>query len=134
MRFFAIITIILALCPSTLEARNIVKKGKFGVARNDNFVTFSYVLTYLGDSYKEGHVAFRLDFKDNKGYDLASEIDTTETFLKKFKGISIQGKVERRSLNSAVLLFPVEEGFILKGKINLYTVILGYKLRKTFKI
>jgi len=133
MRFFVVITIILVFCTSTLAAKGIEKKGNFGLVISENFITFSYVITYLGESYKEDYVAFRLDFKDNKGYDLPSEIDESQTILKKSKRINIQGKVERQSMSSAVLLFPVEDGFVLKGKIKLYTVIFSYKLKKDFK-
>ncbi|HUU28663.1 MAG TPA: hypothetical protein VM123_12705 [archaeon] len=134
MRFFAVTAIIFAFCASTLAAKDIEKKGSFGVVIHENFVKFNYVITYLGDSYKENFIAFRLDFEDNKGYDMPNEIKESETILKNIKNKSIQGKVERQSASSAVLLFPLNEDFTLSGKAKLYTVIIGYKLKKDFNI
>lgn len=134
MRFLTAIIIFMAFSASSMSARQIEKKGSFGVVIQANFVKFNYVITYLGDSYKENHHAFRLDFEDNKGYDITSAIEEEKTHLKTRKNKTIQGKVERQSIRSAILLFPKDNDEPLKGKTTLYTVILGYKLKKSIRI
>ena len=123
----------LALSAAIVHADSTEKKGSFGLVINDNFVKFSYIITHLGESYKEGHISFQIDFDDNKGYDLASEIDEAATKLKAGKK-DIVGKVEIKSASSAVLLFPIEKEDDLKGTVKLYSNIMGYKLQKNFRL
>ncbi len=115
------------------SADEISERGSFGVVINQTFVYFSYVMTCIGESETaEGHAAFFLEFKDNKGYDIPSEIDDTETYLK--IGVKkITGKVERKSVESVMLLFPLEDGQKLKGRVTVYTRIFGSKLKKAFR-
>jgi hypothetical protein len=134
MRFLLTTIFLLALSFSSLAAKKLEKNGSFGVVLYNNFVKFDYVLSYLGESYKENHWAFRLDFEDNKGFDIASEIVEEKTILEAREINPVQGKVDRKSDTSVVLLFPKEDKTLLKGKVNLYTVILGYKLKKNFRI
>ncbi len=117
---------------STASAEEISEKGSFGVVINQNFVHFSYVLTYLGKSETEGHVAFELAFDDNKGYDIPSEIDDSDTLLKTRRE-QFEGKTERKDINTVLLLFPVENPRDLKGRITVYTRIFGSKLKKKFR-
>lgn len=133
MKLFVTVAFLMACSASLVIAKQIEKKGSFGVVVHDNFVKFSYVITYLGESYKEDHFTFRLDFEDNKGYDLPSEIEEEETILKDRRKKALQGKVERKSVRSAMLLFPKNNDEPLKGRATLYTVILGYKLKKNIK-
>jgi hypothetical protein len=131
LALFAVLSIPV-LAAETAESTE--KKGSFGVVINENFVKFNYVITYLGESYKEKNLAFRLDFEDNKGFDIPSQINESETYLKNYKNESIQGKVERQSVTSVILLFPLKNETSWKGKAKLYTVIVGYKLKKDFNI
>ena len=134
MRFLLTIVFLSALSFSSLAAKKFEKNGSFAVVLYDNFIKFDYVLSYLGESYEENHWAFRLDFKDNNGFDIASEIVEEETMLKARKINPVQGKVDRQSDTSVMLLFPKEDKTLLKGKVDLRTVILGYKLKKNFRI
>jgi len=134
IKLFASLAAILTFCSLLLGANKLERKGSFGVVINNNFVHFSYVLTYLGESYKEGYIAFRLDFEDNKGFDLTSEIDESETVLKNLRNQKLKGKIERKTASTAVILFPKKEDYKLSGKTRLTTSVMGYKLRKTFKL
>ena len=133
IKLIVTLAFLMACSTSSITAKQIEKKGSFGVVVHDTFVKFSYVITYLGESYKENHHAFRLDFEDNKGYDLASEIDEEETIFKDRRNKVFQGKVERKSARSVMLLFPKDDDEPLKGRTTLYTVILGYKLKKNIR-
>lgn len=124
----------LAIAVNAFSADSVEKKGSFGVVVRENFVKFSYVLTYLGNAYKEDHIAFQIDFDDSKGYDISNEIDENETILKDGRNNTIQGKVERKTASSSILIFPVEKTDDLKGQAKLYTRIMGYRLKQTFKI
>jgi hypothetical protein len=134
MKLAVTVAFFMACSASFIIAKQIEKKGSFGVVIHKNFVKFSYVITYLGDSYKENHHAFRLDFEDNKGYNLSSEIEEEKTILKNRKNETIQGIVEIKSVRSVILLFPKNDDEPLRGKTTLYTVILGYKLKKDINI
>jgi len=134
MRFFMAVALLMACSVSSIDAKQIEKKGSFGVVAHQNFVKFSYVITYLGDIYKEDNFTFRLDFEDNKGYDIINEIDEKETILKNRKNETFQGIVEKKSESSVILLFPKKDDKPLKGKTTLYTVIMGYKLKKAFRL
>ncbi|MBW7995301.1 MAG: hypothetical protein FVQ81_01770 [Candidatus Glassbacteria bacterium] len=129
--FAALLAVGLAVGLASADEKS--EKGSFGVVINQNFVFFSYVLTYIGDSETaEGHVAFFLEFKDNKGYDIPNEVDDTETYLK--IGVKkITGKAERKSSESVMLLFPLEDGQKLKGRVTVYTRIFDSKLKKRFR-
>ncbi|MFH1069235.1 MAG: hypothetical protein V1794_06385 [Candidatus Glassbacteria bacterium] len=133
MTKFRILIVALAMSLSMLHAESNEKKGSFGLVINDNFIKFSYIITYLGNSYKEGHIAFQIDFDDNKGFDLASEIDEAETKLKVNKK-DLRGTIERKSASSAVLFFPTENEDDYKGTVKLYSDIMGYKLQKSFRL
>ena len=134
MKLIVAAAFFMACSTSLIIAKQIEKKGSFGVVIDKNFVKFSYVITYLGDSYKENHHAFRLDFEDNKGYDLSKEIEEEKTILKNRKNKTFRGKVERKSVSSVILLFPKNDDEPLQGKTTLYTVIMGYKLKKNINI
>ena len=134
MRSLLAAMFLLAFSFSLSAARDVEKTGSFGVVYHHNFVKFNYVLSYLGETYKEDHWAFKLDFEDNNGFDIPSEIVEEETVLEARRIKPVKGKVDRKSEKSVVLLFPKEDDTLLKGKINLYTVILGYKLKKDLRI
>lgn len=134
MRFIALTALLAALTAGTLSAQGAEQKGSFGVVISENFVKFNYVLSYLGESAQPDHVSFRISFDDTKGYNLAAEIDEAQTSLKNVRNQTISGKVERESASSAVLMFPKDESFALKGKIRFYTVIKGYKLNRSFDL
>lgn len=134
MRFFLAVAVFMACSVSSINAEQIEKKGSFGVVVHQNFVKFSYVITYLSDIYKDNHYAFRLDFENNKGYDILNEIDVKETILKNRKNETFQGILEKKSASSVILLFPKKDDEPLKGKTTLYTVIMGYKLKKAFRL
>ena len=133
MKLLSTVLLTLAVAGYAFAADEVSEKGSFGVVINQNFVTFSYVATYMGKAATDGHVAFKLDFKDNKGYDVPSEIEEDETFLKAGRN-EIKGKTERESPNSVILLFPMPDGEDLEGSVILYTKIFGSKLKKKFRL
>jgi len=100
----------LAIAANAFSADSVERKGSFGVVVRENFVKFSYVLTYLGNAYKD------------------------ETIIKDGRNNTIQGKVERKTSSSSILVFPVGNTEDLKGQAKLYTRIMGYRLKQTFKI
>ncbi|MFC1544655.1 hypothetical protein ACFL4X_00670 [Gemmatimonadota bacterium] len=133
MKLFSTVLLSVALASFAFAADEVSEKGSFGVVINQNFVTFSYVATYIGKSTTEGHVAFELAFKDNKGYDVPSEIEDDATYLKSGRN-EIRGKTERKSPSSVLLLFPLPNGEDLEGSVTLYTKIFGSKLKKKFRL
>ncbi len=132
MRFLLAALLAVAVAFSTARAEEISEKGSFGVVIDQNFIKFSYVMTYLGESKTEGHIEFELAFDDNKGYDIPSEIDDTDTILKTRRDV-IEGKVERKDVNSVLLLFPVESPKDINGRVTVYTRVFGSKLKKKFR-
>ena len=134
MRYCWLVVFCLATAANVFSADSVEKKGSFGVVVRENFVKFSYVLTYLGNAYKEDHISFQLDFDNSKGYDISNEIDENETIIKDGRNNTIQGKVERKTSSSSILVFPVGNTEDLKGQAKLYTRIMGYRLKQTFKI
>jgi len=80
MRFFKVIgfflLIFLVAATAVAKKNRYEKKGRFGLALGENFVTLDYVITYLNESYKPGHLTFRIDLEDAKGLDLAHEVVT----------------------------------------------------------
>lgn len=134
MRSFGVVLTLSILLASSLLAQDKEIKGSFGVVIAENFVKFNYTIAYLGDAAQPDNLAFRITFDDTKGFNLAGEINEAETQLKNLKNQTIQGKVQRESAGSALLLFPKDAGFDLKGKTKLYTEIKGYKLKKDFAI
>jgi hypothetical protein len=132
MKFIFATLLAVAVAFGTARAGEMSEKGSFGVVIDQNFIKFSYVLTYLGESETEGHVEFELTFNDNKGYDVPSEIDDSDTILKT-RRLEIEGKVERKSENSVLLLFPVESPRDLNGRVTVYTRVFGSKLKKKFR-
>ncbi|MCE5271295.1 hypothetical protein LLH00_08415 [bacterium] len=134
MRGFGSFLFLSILLASSLMAQDKELKGSFGVVIAENFVKFNYTISYLGDSAQPDNLAFRISFDDTKGFNLAGEITEAETQLKNLKNQSLQGKVQRESAASALLLFPKDASFDLKGKTKLYTEIKGYKLKKDFTL
>ena len=132
MKLCIAVVLSVAFACQVYAADEISEKGSFGVVINQNFVTFSYVATYIGKSDTEGHVAFLLDFKDNKGYDVPSEIEEEDTYLKAGRR-QIKGKSERKSASSVLLSFPLPDGEDLEGNVTLYTRIFGSKPKKKFR-
>ena len=108
MRFFLAVAVFMACSVSSINAEQIEKKGSFGVVVHQNFVKFSYVITYLSDIYKDNHYAFRLDFENNKGYDILNEIDVKETILKNRKNETFQGILEKKKRKQCNPAFPEE--------------------------
>ena len=133
MKLFSAVLLTVAFASFAFAADEVSEKGSFGVVINQNFVTFSYVATYMGKNSEEGSVAFELDFNDNKGYDVPSEIEDEETVLKAGRK-EIQGKSERISANTVKLIFPLPDGEDLEGSVILYTRIFGSKLKKKFRL
>ncbi|HUU29787.1 MAG TPA: hypothetical protein VM123_18445 [archaeon] len=109
------------------------KKGNFGVTVYGNYVNLSYLITYLGESYKPGKLTFQMELEDPKGFDLFQETVESECKLKNFKNQQLPGKIERVTDKSIRMIFPMDEGFETTGKIRLYAVIRDYKLLQTFK-
>ena len=134
MRSVGTLAVLFVVLSGALMAQEAEKKGSFGIVIAENFVKFNYSITYLGDSVKPNEIAFRISFDDTKGYNLAAEIDESETMLKNLKHQTIQGKVERENAGSALLLFPKKAESEMKGKVKLYTDVKGYKLKKDFNI
>jgi len=138
MRFFKAAGFFILVCLTTTSAmakkNSYEQKGRFGLVIGDNFMTLNYVITYLNESHKADHLAFQLDLEDSKGLDLAHEVVESECKLKNSKKQTVTGKVERRSVNSIILLFPLDENFEKTRKMTVYTVIRDYKLKKTFKL
>ncbi len=132
MRFAIAALLAVTVAFSAARAAKMSEKGSFGVVIDQNFVKFSYVMTYLGESETKGQVAFELAFNDNKGYDIPSEIEDSDTVLKT-RSLKIKGKTERKSINSVLLLFPVENIRDLSGKVSVYTRVFGSKLKKKFR-
>ena len=110
---------------SFASAKDIAEKGNFGTVVHNNFVTFKYVLNYLGESYKEGNVAFRLEMEYNKGYDIPSEINEEETILKNRDNDEFKGTVERKDASTAILLFPMDDAGNLGKRFRFYTEVLN---------
>jgi len=108
------------------------QRGRFGITYYDNFITLEYSITYLGDSFKPGHLSFQFDFEDTKGFDLSREVVESECKLKNVRNQKLSGKVERVSDDSFRIHFPFGEDFKKDGKMKLYAVIRDYKLMKTF--
>ncbi len=134
MRWLGSFLFMSILLASSLMAQDKEIKGSFGVVIAENFVKFNYTISYLGDSAQPDNLAFRITFDDTKGFNLAGEINEGETQLKNLKNQTIQGKVQRESASSALLLFPKDGSFDTKGKTKLYTEIKGYKLKKDFTL
>jgi hypothetical protein len=132
MKYICAMLLAVAVAFSAAHAEEISEKGSFGVVIDQNFIKFSYVMTYLGESETEGHIGFELAFEDNKGYDIPSEIDDTDTVLKS-RRLEIEGKVERKSEHSVLLLFPIESPRDLSGRVTIYTRVFGSKLKKKFR-
>ncbi len=132
MRFAIAALLAVTVAFSTARAAGMSEKGSFGVVIDQNFVKFSYVLTYLGESETKGQVAFELAFNDNKGYDIPSEVEDSDTVLKT-RRLTIKGKTERKSVNSVLLLFPVENIRDLSGRVSVYTRVFGSKLKRKFR-
>ena len=133
MKFFSAMLLSVACVSFAFAADEVSEKGSFGVVINQNFVTFSYVATYMGKNSEDGSVSFELDFKDNKGYDVPSEIEEEETRLKAGRQ-EIQGKTERVSPTTVKLIFELPDGEDLEGRVTLYTRIFGSKLKKNFRL
>ena len=110
------------------------QKGRFGLAIGESFVTLNYIITYLNETHKAGHLAFKIDLEEAKGLDLEQEVVESECKLKNAKKQIISGKVERRSDTSIILLFPLDDNFKKTSKMTVYTVIRDYKLKKNFKL
>ena len=138
MRFFKAIgffLLIFLLATTAVAKKNrFEKKGRFGLALGESFVTLNYVITYLNESYKPGHLTFRIDLEDSKGLDLAHEVIESECKLRNSKKQILTGKVERRSQTSIYLLFPLDDKFKKTKKLIFYAVIRDYKLKKTFNL
>ncbi|MBN2288845.1 MAG: hypothetical protein JXQ83_05885 [Candidatus Glassbacteria bacterium] len=137
MRFFKAIGFFTVLCliaaTATAKKNPYEQKGRFGIVIHDNFVTLDYVITYLDETHKPDHLAFRLDIQDAKGLDLAYEVAEEECLLKNARKQTLEGKVERINNTTVILLFPYDENFQKTKKLTLYTVIRDYKLKKDFK-
>ena len=138
MRFFRAAGFLIIVC---LTATNAVakknpyeQKGRFGLAIGESFVTLNYIITYLNETHKAGHLAFKIDLEEAKGLDLEQEVVESECKLKNAKKQIISGKVERRSDTSIILLFPLDDNFKKTSKMTVYTVIRDYKLKKNFKL
>ena len=138
MRFFRAAGFLILVC---LTATNAVakknpyeQKGRFGLAIGESFVTLNYIITYLNETHKAGHLAFKIDLEEAKGLDLEQEVVESECKLKNAKKQIISGKVERRSDTSIILLFPLDDNFKKTSKMTVYTVIRDYKLKKNFKL
>ena len=108
------------------------KRGTFGLSHYEDFVTLDYSITFLGESYKPGHLTFQIDLEDTKGLDLSYEVVESECKLKDAGNRKVAGKVERVSDSTIRILFPLGEDFNTEGRLKLYTVIRDYKLQKTF--
>ena len=108
------------------------KRGTFGLSNYETFVTLDYSITFLGESYKPGHLSFQIDLEDTKGFDLSYEVVESECKLKNAGKQKVAGKVERISDSTIRILFPLGEDFKTDGTLKLYTVIRDYKLQKTF--
>ena len=132
VKLFAVFAL-LTVTSARAEKNPFEKKGTFGFEYYGNFVTMSYVVTYLGESYKPGNLAFQIDLDDNKGFDLSREVVESECALKDARNHKVPGTVERVSDTSVKILFPYDEGFKADGRVKLYTLIRDYKLLKTFK-
>ena len=133
MKLFAVLLLSVAYAGYAVAADEVSEKGSFGVVINQNFVTFSYVAIYKGKSATDSHVTFELDFKDNKGYDVPSEIDEDDTYIKTGHR-EIKGKAERKSPSSVLLIFPLDDNEDLEGSVTLYTRVFGSKLKKKFRL
>ena len=138
MRFFRAAGFLIIVC---LTATNAVakknpyeQKGRFGLAIGESFVTLNYIITYLNETHKAGHLAFKIDLEEAKGLDLEQEVVESECKLKNAKKQIISGKVERRSDTSIILLFPLDDNFKKTSKMTVYTVIRDYKLKKNFRL
>ena len=135
--FYLLSTLIIFTCliPASAWARKnpFEKKGTFGFEYYGNFVTLNYLITCLGESYKPGHLTFRIDFEDTKGFDLSQQVVESECKLKDVRNNKVPGKVERISDSSIRILFPFDDDFKTDGKMKLYTVIRDYKLYQTFE-
>jgi len=132
MKVLTAILVSVLAAGSAIAADEISEKGSFGVVINQNFVTFSYVATYVGKGETDNEVAFLLEFNDNKGYDVPSEIEDEGTYIKAGRK-QIQGHSERKSASSVLLLFPMSDGEDLEGSVTLYTKVFGSKLKKKFR-
>jgi hypothetical protein len=138
MKFFKaigfLLLIALAVSPVLAKKNPFEKKGTISLLINDRIVSLKYVVTCLEESHKPGHIAFRFDVEDTKGLDLGYEIKESECVLKNAKKQTLEGKVEIRSENSLILLFPLEESFKKTRKLTLYTLIRDYKFKKSFTL
>ena len=138
MRFFRAAGFLILVCLTATHAlakkNPYEQKGRFGLAIGESFVTLNYIITYLNETHKAGHLAFKIDLEEAKGLDLEQEVVESECKLKNAKKQIISGKVERRSDTSIILLFPFDDNFKKTSKMTVYTVIRDYKLKKNFRL
>ena len=138
MRFFRAAGFLILICltagTATAKKNPYEQKGRFGLAIGENFVTLNYIITYLNETHKPGHLAFQIDIEESKGLDLEQEVVESECKLKNAKKQIVSGKLERKSDTRIILLFPLDENFKKTKKMTIYTVIRDYKLKKNFKL
>lgn len=119
---------------SSVQAESIENRGSFGLVVNGQFLKINYILTYLGQDYKEGFLAFRMDLDDTKGLYLSEEVVEEDLKLKNHKNKELQGKIEESSENQVLIVFPNEDDFADTKMLKLYMTIRDYKLKKNIRL
>ena len=129
---FAILSA-LFLSLGSLNARDMSKKGSFGVVVQGNYVKLDYKLTYLGKDYKDDCIAFKFEVDDPKGLYIGEEAIEDETKIKTFDGEEFKGAIEERQDNSFIMVFPDDKNIEESRQIKVYTRIRDYKFKTDLK-
>ena len=125
---------VLVLVSSSVQAESIENKGSFGLVVNGQFLKINYILTYLGQDYKDGFLAFRMNLEETKGLYLSEEIIEEDLKLKNHKNKEVEGKIEESGEDHVLVLFPNEGNFAKTKMFKLYMTIRDYKLKKNIRL
>ena len=117
----------------SVNAKELSKKGSFGVVVQGNYVKLDYKLIYLGTDYKEGCIAFKFEVEDPKGLYIGEEVVEDETKIKTFGNDEFKGTLEDRTERGFVMIFPDDKSIHESRKIKVYTRIRDYKFKTDLK-